>query len=136
MRVFANKKNWDEFIFVTVLRLHGSVREKLDQISEMISEWQVDDCSVDNVGRSSFVLVICYWKVFCVYRCALYRLVEGFCRNILVIKLVKWFITMAEAAGVVSTNPNAEIIRGQVFEVGPRYTNLQYIGEGAYGMVV
>lgn len=33
-------------------------------------------------------------------------------------------------------NPNAEIIRGQVFEVGPRYTNLQYIGEGAYGMVV
>lgn len=33
-------------------------------------------------------------------------------------------------------NPNAEIIRGQVFEVGPRYTDLQYIGEGAYGMVV
>lgn len=33
-------------------------------------------------------------------------------------------------------NPNAEIIRGQVFEVGPRYTNLAYIGEGAYGMVV
>lgn len=35
-----------------------------------------------------------------------------------------------------NANPNAEIIRGQVFEVGPRYTNLQYIGEGAYGMVV
>ncbi|CAH2073414.1 unnamed protein product, partial [Iphiclides podalirius] len=43
---------------------------------------------------------------------------------------------MAEAAGAASTNPNAEIVRGQVFEVGPRYTNLQYIGEGAYGMVV
>lgn len=35
-----------------------------------------------------------------------------------------------------NANPNAEVIRGQVFEVGPRYTNLQYIGEGAYGMVV
>ncbi|GBP14446.1 Mitogen-activated protein kinase ERK-A [Eumeta japonica] len=43
---------------------------------------------------------------------------------------------MAEAAGPTSTNPNVEIVRGQVFEVGPRYTNLQYIGEGAYGMVV
>ncbi|XP_021957237.1 mitogen-activated protein kinase 1 [Folsomia candida] len=32
--------------------------------------------------------------------------------------------------------PNAEVIRGQIFEVGPRYTNLAYIGEGAYGMVV
>ena len=32
--------------------------------------------------------------------------------------------------------PNAEIVRGQVFEVGPRYTNLAYMGEGAYGMVV
>uniref|UniRef100_A0A182Y9U9 Protein kinase domain-containing protein n=1 Tax=Anopheles stephensi TaxID=30069 RepID=A0A182Y9U9_ANOST len=41
------------------------------------------------------------------------------------------------AAGSTSaTNPNAEVIRGQVFEVGPRYTNLAYIGEGAYGMVV
>ena len=29
-----------------------------------------------------------------------------------------------------------EIIRGQNFECGPRYTNLAYIGEGAYGMVV
>ena len=28
-----------------------------------------------------------------------------------------------------------EIVRGQVFDVGPRYTNLTYIGEGAYGMV-
>lgn len=38
------------------------------------------------------------------------------------------------SAGAVNTNP--ECIRGQLFEVGPRYTNLQYIGEGAYGMVV
>ncbi|KAH1009564.1 mitogen-activated protein kinase 1-like [Dendroctonus ponderosae] len=43
---------------------------------------------------------------------------------------------MAEATGVSSTNPNAVIVRGQIFEVGPRYTNLSYIGEGAYGMVV
>lgn len=53
---------------------------------------------------------------------------------------------MAEAAsnnqnGVVNANAaanpaNAESIRGQIFEVGPRYTNLAYIGEGAYGMVV
>ncbi|CAF4938914.1 unnamed protein product [Pieris macdunnoughi] len=43
---------------------------------------------------------------------------------------------MAEAAAATTTNPNAEIVRGQVFEVGPRYKNLQYIGEGAYGMVV
>lgn len=35
-----------------------------------------------------------------------------------------------------SGNPNVEIVRGQAFEVGPRYTNLSYIGEGAYGMVV
>lgn len=28
-----------------------------------------------------------------------------------------------------------EIVRGQVFDVAPRYTNLTYIGEGAYGMV-
>ncbi|KAI8035978.1 hypothetical protein M5D96_011242 [Drosophila gunungcola] len=34
------------------------------------------------------------------------------------------------------SSPNAEIIRGQIFEVGPRYTKLAYIGEGAYGMVV
>ena len=32
--------------------------------------------------------------------------------------------------------PNAEMVRGQMFEVGPRYVGLQYIGEGAYGMVV
>lgn len=29
----------------------------------------------------------------------------------------------------------AESVKGQIFDVGPRYTNLSYIGEGAYGMV-
>ncbi len=28
-----------------------------------------------------------------------------------------------------------EIVRGQPFDVGPRYSKLKYIGEGAYGMV-
>ena len=32
-------------------------------------------------------------------------------------------------------NPG-ETVRGQLFCVGPRYSSLQYIGEGAYGMVV
>ena len=31
---------------------------------------------------------------------------------------------------------NIEMVKGQCFEVGPKYTNLAYIGEGAYGMVV
>lgn len=39
-------------------------------------------------------------------------------------------------AAIHTDNPNAEVIRGQIFEVGPRYRNLAYIGEGAYGMVV
>ena len=34
------------------------------------------------------------------------------------------------------SEPYAENDRGQVFTVGPRYTSLQNIGEGAYGMVV
>lgn len=42
---------------------------------------------------------------------------------------------MAEAAAAVN-NAATSTIRGQLFEVGPRYTNLSYIGEGAYGMVV
>ena len=42
----------------------------------------------------------------------------------------------AEGAGAAAGNPNVEVVRGQGFEVGPRYTNLAYIGEGAYGMVV
>ncbi|EDL17424.1 mCG22417, isoform CRA_a, partial [Mus musculus] len=28
-----------------------------------------------------------------------------------------------------------KVVKGQPFDVGPRYTQLQYIGEGAYGMV-
>lgn len=34
-----------------------------------------------------------------------------------------------------SPGPGTELIRGQAFDVGPRYSNLSYIGEGAYGMV-
>ena len=34
----------------------------------------------------------------------------------------------ASAAG-----PNVEFVRQQRFEVGPRYTDLKFIGEGAYG---
>ena len=34
-----------------------------------------------------------------------------------------------------SVKPAPEIVRGQGFDVGPRYSNLAYIGEGAYGMV-
>ena len=33
-------------------------------------------------------------------------------------------------------NGEGVIVRGQTFEVAPRYTSLTYIGEGAYGMVV
>lgn len=29
-----------------------------------------------------------------------------------------------------------KVVRGQPFDVGPRYLMVQYIGEGAYGMVV
>lgn len=29
-----------------------------------------------------------------------------------------------------------EVVRGQNFKVGPRYAGLDFIGEGAYGMVV
>ncbi|KAE8745084.1 Extracellular-signal-Regulated Kinase [Frankliniella occidentalis] len=42
----------------------------------------------------------------------------------------------ADNTGVAGAKGNAEVVRGQIFEVGPRYTNLAYIGEGAYGMVV
>ena len=31
---------------------------------------------------------------------------------------------------------NQEVVKEQVFGVGPRYNSLSYIGEGAYGMVV
>lgn len=43
---------------------------------------------------------------------------------------------MAEVGEIAATNSNAQVIRGQLFEVGPRYTNLAHIGEGAYGVVV
>merc|ERR1719300_1223162 len=49
----------------------------------------------------------------------------------------------SQAAGQVGTGAggagpagDATSVRGQQFLVGPRYSNLQYIGEGAYGMVV
>lgn len=35
-----------------------------------------------------------------------------------------------------TASSTVDLIRGQGFEVGPRYANLKYIGEGAYGMVV
>eukprot|EP00096_Caligus_rogercresseyi_P006665 TRINITY_DN2335_c0_g1_i1.p1 TRINITY_DN2335_c0_g1~~TRINITY_DN2335_c0_g1_i1.p1 ORF type:complete len:410 (+),score=120.09 TRINITY_DN2335_c0_g1_i1:251-1480(+) len=35
-----------------------------------------------------------------------------------------------------SAGSSSELVRGQIFNCKPRYTNLQYIGEGAYGMVV
>lgn len=38
------------------------------------------------------------------------------------------------AAGV-GIKPSPEVVRSQVFDVGPRYYGLSYIGEGAYGMV-
>ena len=34
-----------------------------------------------------------------------------------------------------SSSQRSENVRGQAFDVGPRYVNLQHIGEGAYGMV-
>ena len=53
---------------------------------------------------------------------------------------------VAEAAPAVGAAPapapavpapaGSETVRGQLFTVGPRYNNLAYIGEGAYGMVV
>lgn len=44
--------------------------------------------------------------------------------------------TMSSDNAVGGGQSNPEIVRGQIFDVGPRYTNLSYIGEGAYGMVV
>ncbi|XP_045562911.1 mitogen-activated protein kinase 1 [Salmo salar] len=45
----------------------------------------------------------------------------------------------AAVSASVGSGPNpgsgAELVRGQAFDVGPRYHNLSYIGEGAYGMV-
>ena len=41
--------------------------------------------------------------------------------------------TVAQDGAPAGAKP--ETVKGQVFDVGPRYTNLSYIGEGAYGMV-
>jgi mitogen-activated protein kinase 1/3 len=48
-------------------------------------------------------------------------------------------IVEEEEAGRILNNQSSttcELIKDQLFEVGPRYTDLKYIGEGAYGMVV
>lgn len=39
------------------------------------------------------------------------------------------------ATAVAGSKHGLESVKGQAFDVGPRYTDLQYIGEGAYGMV-
>uniref|UniRef100_A0A8C9X914 Mitogen-activated protein kinase n=1 Tax=Sander lucioperca TaxID=283035 RepID=A0A8C9X914_SANLU len=40
-----------------------------------------------------------------------------------------------DPVALLPAGPKAESVKGQIFDVGPRYTNLSYIGEGAYGMV-
>ena len=42
---------------------------------------------------------------------------------------------MASSVTTALSRPPPEIVRGQSFDVGPRYYGLNYIGEGAYGMV-
>ncbi len=37
---------------------------------------------------------------------------------------------------VPSSTSNVEIVRQQRFEVGPRYTDLKFVGEGAYGTCI
>ncbi|KAG2464327.1 MK01 kinase, partial [Polypterus senegalus] len=51
-------------------------------------------------------------------------------------------VSGAGAAGATGAAGNTEApklspesVKGQFFDVGPRYTDLTYIGEGAYGMV-
>lgn len=36
---------------------------------------------------------------------------------------------MEESNSGGNSNENIQVVRGHAFEVGPRYTNLQYIGE-------
>ncbi|XP_056264133.1 mitogen-activated protein kinase 3 [Pseudoliparis swirei] len=43
--------------------------------------------------------------------------------------------TVAQDGAPAAAGLKAESVKGQIFDVGPRYTNLSYIGEGAYGMV-
>merc|ERR1712241_1329398 len=46
-------------------------------------------------------------------------------------------MSVEASEGGAGVGPGGEsIVRGQNFLVAPRYNNLQYIGEGAYGMVV
>ena len=40
---------------------------------------------------------------------------------------------MANASQAIRSS--GEVVRGQVFDIGPRYKDPSYIGEGAYGMV-
>ncbi len=42
--------------------------------------------------------------------------------------------TTTTTSQIQSSTPTFEIVRQQRFEVGPRYTDLKFIGEGAYGM--
>lgn len=42
---------------------------------------------------------------------------------------------MASSVTTALSRPPPEMVRGQAFDVGPRYYGLNYIGEGAYGMV-
>ncbi|KAM9393245.1 mitogen-activated protein kinase 3 [Pholidichthys leucotaenia] len=44
-------------------------------------------------------------------------------------------IGAAAHSGPPGQKPVVETVKGQIFDVGPRYVNLSYIGEGAYGMV-
>lgn len=129
----------------------ASVRECLRNSDARVDENDKQFVTlVYNVGRIKFVLVY-YWKT--VNRCygwiwacdQCYRIraqwrCDRNCKHLICdcgwVDFSICVVAMAEAAAAASTNPNAEIVRGQVFEVGPRYKNLQYIGEGAYGMVV
>lgn len=46
-----------------------------------------------------------------------------------------WYVLNVKGASWIMASLNTEIVRGQSFDVGPRYSGLTYIGEGAYGMV-
>jgi hypothetical protein len=43
---------------------------------------------------------------------------------------------LSTTQGSSSAPPNFEIVRQQRFEVAPRYTDLKFIGEGAYGTYI
>ena len=42
----------------------------------------------------------------------------------------------ATTSPTINLGANVEIVRQQRFEVGPRYTDLKFIGEGAYGKTI